>query len=336
MKALVYRGKGKLILESVPKPKIDPDEVLIKVRSVGICGTDLHILNGGTDVKPGTIIGHEFSGDVVAVGPQVKHVKRGDRAVGGHQVCGTCYFCLRGKPNLCLNAKMIGMERHGALADFIALKGTLTTPFPRSVSYDEAALSGTLATTIHAAAQAGFLLEKKVAVVGQGPIGVLLDQVLKTCGADVVGIDVLSHRLEFVKKKGWADTVLNAASPTFKRQLAAFAPLGVDVAFEAVGKDVTAQTCIDITRRDGLIYLIGVHEKPATLKVMDIVKKELTVTGSWTYIFARPVALDLMAQKKIDVKSIITHIADFRDAPRVFAEASQYSDKRMKTIIRIA
>lgn len=334
MKALIYRGKGRLEFQSVPKPRSGTNEVLLKIRSVGICGTDLHIYHGGTDVKPGTIIGHEFSGEVASTGRNVTNVKKGDRAIAEHVVtCGTCYYCVRGKPNLCVNATILGIHRPGALAEFMVVPANLVYIFPRTISFDEAALIEPLTIALFAASGAGFLLEKRVAVVGQGPIGILLDQVLKAAGAYVVGIDVLPHRLDFVAKKGWAHAVLNTKDKNFAKKFKSFAPLGVDAAFEAVGKDATANLCMDITRRDGNVYLLGVFEKPATLDLMKLIKKELNVFGSWTCSFSFPAAIDLVLQKKIDLKSLITHRYPFADAIRAFKDADSYSGNRIKTVI---
>lgn len=336
MKALVYSKPHTLLPRTLSKPSITQDEVLLRIRSVGICGTDLHIVNGGTDVRPGTVIGHEFSGDVVAVGKHVTNVRVGNRAVAEHVIsCQKCYFCLRGKPNLCVKARVIGMHVPGALAEYLALPARLVYAFPKSISYDEAALIEPLTIALYAASQAGFLLEKRVAVIGQGPIGLLLDQVLKTAGAHVTGIDVLQHRLDFAKKQGWVDATVNASAKNFSAKLKSQALGDVDASFEAVGKEATAELCIDITRRDGSVFLLGVFEKPATLDLMRIIKKELHLHGSWTCSFSFPAAIDLVAKRKIDLKSLITHTIPFDRSPEAFADALSYSGRRIKTIIRL-
>lgn len=334
MKAFIYRGKNRLVFENIPKPSIGPDEILLKVKSVGICGTDLHIYHGGTDVKQGTIIGHEFSGEVAVVGRNVENFKVGDRAVAEHVVtCKTCYYCVRGKPNLCVKAEILGIQRPGALAEFIAIPGDLVYKIPRTINFEEGALIEPLTIALFAASRAGFLLEKTVAVVGQGPIGILLDQVLATAGAHVIGIDVLPHRLAFVQKKGWAGATLDARSKDFTKAFRALSPMGVDAAFEAVGKDATANLCLEIARRDGDVHLLGVFEKPSTLDLMKLIKKELNVFGSWTCSFSFPDAIDLVARKKIELTPLVTHRYRFDDAVRAFKEADAYSDNRIKTVI---
>lgn len=337
MKALIYQGPRLLKSVQLPTPSVRPDEVLIRVKSVGICGTDLHIYNGGTDVQPGVVIGHEFSGEVVQVGSRVRKLKKGDRVVAEHVIsCKVCHYCVRGKPNLCLQAQVIGLHRNGALAEFLAIPADLVYPFPSTISYQEAALIEPLTIALYAASQTDFLLEKKVAVVGQGPIGILLDQVLGAMGAHVIGIDVVDHRLEFVRKKKWVRETYNAMSTQFPTQLQKLSALGVDVAFEVVGKEATANLCIDLTRRDGSLFLLGVFEKPATLNIMRVVQKELHIKGSWTCAFSFPIAIDMLRDKKVDVKSLITHVVPFSRAQKAFQDSLSYSDKRIKTIIEIS
>lgn len=336
MKALVYAGKHKLALRSIPKPSIKTDEVLLRIRSVGICGTDLHIYHGGTNVKAGTVIGHEFSGEIAAVGKHVINLKAGMRVVAEHVVaCGICYYCQRGQPNLCVKAEILGMDRPGALAEYMAVPAKLVYPIPKSTSFDEAALIEPLTIALFAVSAAGFLLEKKVAVIGQGPIGILLDQVLEAAGARVIGIDVMPARLAFAKKKGWAHDVLNSADKQFWKKYKAVAGLGVDNVFEAVGKEATAELSLELPRRDGNVYLLGVFEKPATIDLMKLVKKELNVFGSWTCSFSFPAAIELVAEKKVDLKSLITHRYDLTDGARAFADAAGYGGERIKTIIQI-
>ena len=337
MKAAVYQGPQQVNLVELPKPEIANNEVLLQIKTVGICGTDLHIYSGGTNVKPGTVIGHEFFGIVSAVGPAVQNLKVGDRVVAEHvKTCGQCYYCKRGKPELCLKAEVYGLDRAGALAEYMAIPGNLVYPIPDEISDEEAALIEPLTIALFASAQAGQLLEKKVAVVGQGPIGIFLDQVLRSAGALVTGIDVNTNRLDFVRRQGWVHETLNPQDLNFEGQLKEISEVGVDVAFEVVGKEKTAELCIDITRRDGDIFLLGVFEKPAALNLMSVIKKELNIHGSWTCAFSFPEAINLVAERKVDLKSLITHTYDLADVAKAFADASQYSDNRIKTIIRVS
>lgn len=336
MRALVFEGKRKVRFRTVSSPKPKYGEVILKIHSVGICGTDLHIYNGGAGIKHGTVIGHEFSGIIAELGKGVKGLKKGDKVIAEHVIsCGTCPYCRMGKPNLCDRATILGLDKPGALAEFMAVPARLVYPIPHTLGFDEAALIEPLTIALYAINAAGTLLEKNVAVIGQGPIGLLLDQVLTGAGAIVTGIDTQPNRLIFAKKKRWVRNALNAQSHSFAKQLKKISPAGMDDTFEAVGKEVTAEMALEIARKDGNIYLLGVFEQPSKLNLMQLVKKELNVFGSWTCAFSFPAAIDLAARHKVDLKSLITHRYAFSDAPKAFADAFTYAGNRRKTIIHV-
>lgn len=330
MLAAQYLGPKRIKITQVPKPRLKADEVLMETKAVGICGTDLHIYNGGMDLPIPLIPGHEFAGRVVKVGSRVKNVKVGDHIVAEHVIpCGHCEYCLQGKPNLCAQRQVIGLHRPGALAEYVSIPADLVYKIPKNLSFEEAALIEPLSIAVYSLKQAGQLLDKRVGVVGQGPIGILIDQLLKAGGAQVIGFDILKHRLDFVKKKKWVSEAVNSSR---QRQVKKWSGK-LDMCFEVVGREVTAQMCIDLARRDGDIFLIGVFENPAKLNLMQVVKKELNIYGSWTCAFTFPESIDLVRQGKIDLKSLITHRYKFSETPRAFAEANQYSEKRIKTVI---
>lgn len=334
MKQLIYTGPLKLEFKEAARPKIKSNEVLLKIKSVGICGTDLHIYKGKMDLLTPLVMGHEFSGVVEEVGSEVKDFKKGDRVAAEHVVsCGQCIYCLTGKPNLCSNAKVIGVHLPGALAEYLAVPKNLVYKIPDSLSFEEAALIEPLSIAYYAVKEAGFLLGKRVAVVGQGPIGLLVDQVLKQAGAIVIGIDVLDERLNFAKKKKWIDIAINSQKYNVLDQIKKHIKDGVDISFEVVGLEKTADLALDITRRNGDVFLLGVFESPARINLMNLVKKELNVHGSWTCSFSFQPSIELIASGRIDLKSLITHRYKFNQAPKAFKEAASYSDKRIKTVI---
>lgn len=334
MKALIFYGKEKMVYENALKPTVGPTDVLMQIKAVGLCGTDLHIYRGGLAVPKKAIIGHEFSGVVAAVGKEVHHVKIGDHVVGEHVVtCGKCTYCKGGKPNLCTKAQVIGLHRPGALAEYLALPGALVYPIPRSMDFKIAALIEPLSIALYAVREAGFLLDKRVAVIGQGPIGLLVDQVLTAAGALVTGVDVRPHTLEFAKKKGWIRHTINAKGDDVAQRVKKVTPDGYDVVFEAVGTEGTAEMSMEIARRGGSVFLLGVFSSPAKLNMMNIVKKELKVLGSWTCANAFPDAIDLVMRGKVDLKSLITNVYLSKDGAQAFQEASRYAGVRLKSVI---
>ncbi len=335
MKAIVYRGKENVVLKNIPKPSIGHFDVLIRIRTVGICGTDLHIYHGGMKMKRDAVMGHEFAGMIAAVGRHVKSLRIGDRVVAEHIIaCGQCVYCLAGKPNLCLRAEVIGFHRQGALAEYLAVPANLVHKVPRSVSMEEAAMIEPLSIAVYAVREAGSLIGRNTAVVGQGPIGLLVDQVLHAAGSHVVGIDVRDVSLKFAKRKGWIDYAINASRGKVQNAIKKLFNDGFDVVFEVVGKEQTAQLSINIARRDGDVYFLGVFGAPASLNVMEIVEKELNIYGVWRCAFSFPEAIDLVAKKKVDVKSLITHVYPIEKAEQALKDASAYAGNRIKTIIR--
>ena len=335
MKALRFRSKGTLALETVEKPTIGPEEVLLRVHSVGICGTDLHIYSGGMKVSEGSILGHEFSGVVELVGERVTNVRPGMPVVAEHvQNCGRCRYCLQGKPNLCQEARILGIHSPGALAEFMAVPAGLVHPIPETLGLQEAALVEPLSIALYAVREAGFLLGSKVAVVGQGPIGLLVDQVLRQAGARVAGIDVRKETLRFAEERGWIDLALSPQDPQFAATVREWTGDGFDAVFEVVGKEETAELSLEIARKAGKIFILGIFESPARLDLMQIVKKELVVCGSYTCAFSFPEAIELAAQGRVDLKSLITHVYPVSEGEKAFEEASRYEGSRIKTLIR--
>lgn len=334
MKALLYTGPKKLEYTDIPQPQIKDDEVLMKIKSVGICGTDLHIFNGKMNTPTPLVMGHEFSGIIESVGSSVEKLKVGDHVVGEHVVsCMKCHYCVTGKPNLCPNAKVIGLDRPGALAEYLAIPANLVFTIPPEISFEEAALIEPLTIALYAIRETGSLLDKKVAIIGQGPIGLLLDQAVKSAGGNVIGIESQAHRLEFATNKKWIDYPINASKEDVKKQIEEISPGGVDVAIEAVGREATAQMSLDITARAGRVLLLGVFEEPSKLDLMSLIKKELHVHGSWTCAFSFPEAIDLVSKGKIDLKSLISHRYEAKDGQQALEDASNYVGDRIKTVI---
>ena len=334
MKALIYTGPERIEYSDIPKPEIEDDEVLMKIKSVGICGTDLHIYRGKMKVTTPLIMGHEFSGIIESVGSSVKNLSIGDRVVGEHVVpCHVCHYCQIGKPNLCPNAKIMGLHRAGALAEYLAIPANLVYTIPDEMSFDEAALIEPLTIALYAIKNSGLLLDKNVAVIGQGPIGLLLDQAVKSAGGNVIGIETQARRLAFAKDRKWIDVPIDASNENVNAQIEKLFPVGVDVAIEAVGHESTAQMALDITSRAGRVLLLGVFEELSKLDLMSIVKKELHVHGSWTCAFSFPEAIDLVTKGKIDLKSLITHRYNAVDGAQAFKDSLGYVDDRIKTII---
>lgn len=336
MKAIQYQGPEKLEFVEVDTPKIGPDEILMKIKKVGICGTDLHIYKGGmSDLPVPLIMGHEFVGDVVEVGANVTNVKVGDRATAEHVVgCGHCRYCLEGRRNICMTPTVLGLHKSGALAEYMAIPANLVYPLPEGMSYDLGVLVEPLSIAVYAIRLGGVRVGDNVAVIGQGPIGLFVDQVAQSAGANVFGVDIMDARLGYAKANGIANETINSKT---QDAVALFREKthhdGADLVFEAVGMETTARLAIDICRKGGTIVLLGVFEKDVCLNMMSVVKREIQIKGSWTCVNSFEATINLMHSGKVKTEGFITHRYPFDRAIDAFKDSLAYSENRIKSVI---
>jgi len=337
MKAFQFFGKNDLRLVDMPEPEIGDNDVLLKIKKVGICGTDLHIYTGGMPVQTPLVLGHEFVGDVAKVGKDVTKVKVGDRAVAEHVIgCGKCTYCDEGKRNLCKNPIVLGLHKQGALAEYLAVPEKLIYRLPEELSYDEGVLVEPISIAVYAVRKAEVRVGDAVAVIGQGPIGLFVDEVSKSAGATVYGFDKHDNRLQFATDHQFIHKGFNVTQgeylSNFQSKLSAD---GADVVFEAVGSNQSAEMAFELARDAGKVLILGVFEHNVQINMMQIVKKELTVQGSWTCIFSFGPTISLLQSKEIAVDQFITNRYPFSETKKAFDEALTDKGNRIKTVIEI-
>ncbi len=335
MKALSYFGPEDLRFIDLPVPEIGDTEVLLKMKKVGICGTDLHIYHGGMKVPTPLVIGHEFVGEVVKIGSKVTNVKIGDKASAEHVVgCGECQYCKRGRKNLCVKPTVFGLDRPGALAEFMAIPADLVYALPEGMDYDAGVLVEPLSIAVYAVRKSGLRSDDRVGVIGQGPIGLFVDQIVALNGGHVYGIDVLPSRLEYAKDKGLIVGAVNSKEQDVLDVIKSITDgNGVDYVFEIVGREETLSQAIDLVNKGGKVMVLGVFSKPSCLDMMRIVKREVIVEGAWTCLDSFPETIELLASKKIHTSDFITHRYPFENAVQAFVDASSYSEGRIKSVI---
>jgi len=335
MKAFQFFGKNDLRLVDLPEPEIGDTDVLLHIKKVGICGTDLHIYTGGMPVQTPLVLGHEFVGDVAKIGKDVTKVKVGDRAVAEHVIgCGKCTYCNEGKRNLCKNPTVLGLHRQGALAEYLVVPENLIYRLPEELSYDDGVLVEPLSIAVYAVRKANVKVGDTVAVIGQGPIGLFVNQVAKTAGAEVYGFDKHENRIQFATDHQYIRKGFNVTQPdyipNFQSMLSSD---GADVVFEAVGSDQSAEMAFELAREAGKVLILGVFEHNVQVNMMQIVKKELTVQGSWTCVFSFGPTISLLRSKEIDTNKLITHRYPFSETKKAFDEALTDKGNRIKTVI---
>jgi threonine dehydrogenase-like Zn-dependent dehydrogenase len=225
MKALQYVEKEKLVFTEIPDPEPGDTDVILKIKQVGICGTDLHIYHGGMPELPTPLVlGHEFVGDVVKVGKNVQNVKVGDLATAEHVTgCGHCRHCRVGRPNICKTPRVYGLHRPGALAECMSIPADLVFALPEGMDYDQGVLVEPLSIAVYAVRKSGIQLGDVACVIGQGPIGLFMDQVLKAAGGISPDLDNAGahyaflhyQAAELVSKMGYIALVLVAGQVFF-------------------------------------------------------------------------------------------------------------------------
>jgi alcohol dehydrogenase len=335
MKALVYHGPGHKAWEEVPDATIKDDtDAVVRVDTVTICGTDLHILKGDTpEVSDGRILGHEAVGTVVSVGLGVKTVAPGDRVlVSCVSACGRCRFCRESRFGQCLGGGgwILGYMIDGTQAEYVRVPfaDTSTYKVPADVSDEEILM---LADILPTSYEVGVLNGRvtpgdTVAIVGAGPIG--LSAILAArmfSPSHVVAIDLADARLEAAKAFG-ADLTLNndrADAVEFVREITE--GLGADVAIEAVGVPATFELCTQLVRPGGRVANIGVHGAPATLHLESLWIRDVTITTGLVDTYSTPTLLRLVAARQIEAARFVTHrfrLDEILQAYDVFAHAA--------------
>jgi len=277
-------------VQEIDEPKIKPNEVLVRIRATAICGSDLHIYRWDEQTTrwksplPMTI-GHEWSGDVVEVGSDVRAVKVGDRVAGeSHIPCGVCYYCRTGNMHVCQNMLIYGLQtQEGSFAQYAAVPEVIAYKLPGSVNYDEGSLFEPLGVAVHAIERVGIEAGDTVLVMGAGPIGIFAQQVAKASGAaSVIAAELRQFRLDLAKKIGSADVYVNTEKEDIvKRTMELTNGRGADVVIELAGAPVTTVQALQAVRKCGRVVLVGLSEKPVQIEPTSmIIYKEATVFGS--------------------------------------------------------
>lgn len=344
MKVAVMNGIGKMGFEERDIPSPAPNEVLVKLEYVGICGSDLHYYETGAIgnyvVEPPFVLGHEPGGTVVEVGENVKHLKVGDRvALEPGKTCGHCEFCREGKYNLCPDVVFFATPPvDGVFQEYVAHEADLCFKLPENVSTLEGALIEPLAVGFHAAIQGDAHLGQTAVVMGSGCIGLVSMMALKARGVSrVYVVDVMQKRLDKALELG-ADGVINGATEdVLKRVEELTGGRGTDLVIETAGTEITTRQAIHMARKGSTIVLVGYSKTgEITLPMSLALDKELTFKTVFRYRHIYPMAIDAVASGKINLKGIATHIFDLDEAQKAMDYSVSNKADIVKAVIRIA
>ena len=338
MKALVYTAPGVLQLQERPVPEPGPGDVRIQVRANGICGSDVQGYLGKTGRRiPPLVMGHEFSGQVDAVGARASRFKPGDRVIAYPALtCGRCPDCQSGLQHRCRYKTFLGaMSQDGSMAEFICLPEQLLLPLPAPVSYEVGALTEPLAVAWRAGCQAGDLAGKTVLIVGAGTIGLLALQAVRLKNPSLVLVSEISPaRSELARRLG-ADDVVNPDQTSLPAWLAGHgADAGIDVSIEAVGLSRTAAQALDALKPGGTSVWIGNHQRQIECDMQRIVTRELTIRGTYIYSPAQfAQALGLLADGKIQTDPLISDRLCLAEGPEAFRFLASDPENHLKVML---
>jgi 2-desacetyl-2-hydroxyethyl bacteriochlorophyllide A dehydrogenase len=296
MKVALFEKPHSLTVRSTPLRTLLPDEVLVKVQACGVCGTDVHIVEGTSRSTPPVVLGHEFTGVVEDVGIAVHGVASGQRvAVDPNISCGVCYFCRRGLVHLCVNLQALGVDRDGGMAEFCLVPVQQIYVLPDGMQTEAAAFVEPVSCAVHGIDRANIRSGDTVVIIGGGTIGLIMLQLAKNAGASrTILVEPLHHKRRIAAELG-ADVVLNPIESDTKSAVMDLTHVGADVVIECVGKPQTAQLTLELARRGGTVEFFGVCPIGEKIQVEpnQVYFKELTIVGSYVNpnTFARSIAL---------------------------------------------
>jgi 2-desacetyl-2-hydroxyethyl bacteriochlorophyllide A dehydrogenase len=323
-----------ITLEDVSVPEFSPWEVLLKVKAVGICGSDLRMYKYTDANRRGNyILGHELAGEVVDMGEKVHGSQKGDRVAAEICIgCAICRYCRKGLVNLCENLNEIGVTMNGGMAEYVAVPARNIHRIPDSLSYEVATLADPLACSIRGLELAGIERGSWVAILGPGTIGLLATKVAREIRrAKVIVTGTHDMRLKMAKKLG-AEHTFNIRKGDPVEEILQITDGGVDYTFEATGDPGALQQAIYMTRKNGSIVVMTVH-KEIQIDMEPVIRHELKLFGSICYNYKEfDQALDLLAKHKIDVNPLIGHSFPLKEADKAFDYC--FSRKGVKIILQ--
>ena len=335
----VMTRPGEIIFRDIPIPEPAAGQVLVKIKRIGICGSDIHVYHGEHPfTKYPVTQGHEVSGCIAKVGQGVEGFQAGQKVTIEPQVyCGKCYPCTHGKYNLCSSLKVMGFQTTGTGSQYFAVDASKVDLLPEGMTYDEGCMIEPLAVTVHAAKRFPDIEGARVVIMGAGPIGILLAQSCKALGAAKVLItDVSDYRLELAKSVG-ADCAVNTRNADFNQVLLdTFGPDKADVIYDCAGNDITMNQAIRCARKGSAIILVAVFAKMANVDLAVLNDSELDLNTSMMYRHEDYVdALRLVGEGKIQLKPLMSRHFPFEQWLDAYRYIDDNREKTMKVIVDV-
>lgn len=349
MKAAVWYAKEDIRFEDYPDPQLAAGQVKVKIKQCGICGSDLHEFRSGPFIIPGkphpltgraggpVILGHEFSAEVVEVGAGVKSFKTGDRVTVNPLIyCGTCHYCKKGVHIMCTKLGTVGFAWDGAFAEYGVYPEYSLLKLPDSVTDDMGAFVEPLAVAVHAVNRSGMKIGDNVAIVGAGPIGLLVLQACKAAGAGhVYVVEPMKTRMATAAKTG-ANAVIDPTAVDAGKEIGELTGgLRADVAFDCVGNQSSFDTVVKVTGRRAKICIVGLALKPISVPFIKLWGHEKEIIFSSGYQDEFPAAIAYLEDGRVKVDSLISGKIEVKDLVEKGIKALiQHPDKHVKILVK--
>ena len=321
MQAAVIYGPGDVRMERVDIPEPGPDEVLVRIKACGVCGTDQALNVGEFPANFPVIIGHEFSGEVTAVGKAVNNFVVGDRVTADpNRVCHRCEYCRMGLEHLCENRQSMGVDSHGADAEFAIVPETNLYQIPDHLSYEEAAFTEPLACAVNGTNLAQIKLGDTVLILGAGGMGNLITQCAAHAGAaNIIVSEPIEYRRKIAKANG-ATHVIDPFNEDVDGALRDIRKIGADVVFEAAGNNKLQETALQYVRKGGTVVWFGCSPVGKTIPIdsFDVNDREVRIQGSFNNPYSTGRAIKLLGSGAVRVDNLISHHIPLKDYLSVF------------------
>lgn len=342
MKALVLKDYKRFSFEEVPAPEAGANEVLVAVKACGICGSDVHGMDGSTGRRrPPIIMGHEASGVIAATGKSVTGWNPGDHVTFDSTIyCGECDYCREGMVNLCDRRRVLGVSceeyrQNGAFAELVAVPPRILYRVPEKLPFEHAALVEPFAIALHAVRRSPPALNDSVVVVGAGMIGLALVQALSHTGCgQLVVLDVAEERLAMARKLGATHTINSGKEDALAALNGLTRGRGADVSFEAVGMGVTVDLAVRCLRKGGAVTLVGNVAPKVEFPLQVAVTRELTIHGSCASRGEYTACLDMLARGELKAAPLISAVAPLAEGAQWFERLYRREAGLLKVVLQ--
>ncbi|PAE27538.1 zinc-binding alcohol dehydrogenase family protein [Oceanobacillus profundus] len=320
----------------IPVPELEKEnEVKVKIKRVGICGSDMHIYHGTNPLATyPRIVGHEVTGEIVEVGSGVSKVSIGDHVViEPITYCGECYACKNGRPNVCKEVSVFGVHEDGGMREFVVLEDKQVHKVDSEIEWDEAVMAEPYTIGAQATWRGNVGEGQTVFIQGAGPIGITVLKLAKLRGATVIISDFTNERLVFAKENG-ADYTINPSEVDVSGQINEITNgEGANVVIDAVGVPQTFELAVEVASPAGNVVTLGFNATPSSIAMMHITKKELTITGSRLQTNQFGKVVELINSKKLTHNGLVTHRFHVDQVKEAFEFVEKNPDKVRKAVI---